>query len=85
MVVRKMEDEVKARRHGCSTEEEVREILRDAFKEEGALSKPLGTRLRECFAGIGLDDDLLELRGEVARPATYRPAVMPRRGRAGRA
>jgi plasmid stability protein len=61
----------RARRHGRSTEEEVREILRDALKDEGAPKRPLGSRLRQRFAGIGLEDDLPELRGELARPPTF--------------
>jgi antitoxin FitA len=77
LLVRNLEDDVKARlqrrarRHGHSTEEEVREILRNAVKDEGLLRTPLGSRLRARFAGIGLDQDLPELRGEVARPATF--------------
>jgi plasmid stability protein len=76
LVVRNLEDDVKvrlqrrARRHGRSTEEEVREILRNAVKDESAQRRPLGSRLRERFAGIGLEEDLPELRGEVAQPAT---------------
>ena len=74
--VRNLEDDVKARlrlrarRHGRSTEEEVREILRNAVRETGA-REPLGSRLRARFAGIGLEDDLPELPGEPARPATF--------------
>ena len=34
-------------------------------------SKPLGSRLRDRFAGIGLEDELTELRGEIAQPATF--------------
>jgi plasmid stability protein len=77
LLVRNLEDDVKARlqrrarRHGHSTEEEVREILRNAVKDEGLLRTPLGSRLRARFADIGLDGDLPELRGEVARPATF--------------
>jgi antitoxin FitA len=77
LLVRNLEDEVKARlqlrarRHGRSTEEEVREILRNAVKYEGGHRKPLGSRLRERFAGIGLKDELPELRGEAARPAKF--------------
>jgi antitoxin FitA len=77
LVVRNLEEDVKARlqrrarRHGRSTEEEVREILRNAAKNEGAQRAPLGSRLRARFAGIGLEDELPELRGEVARPATF--------------
>jgi plasmid stability protein len=72
-----MEDEVmarlqrRARRHGRTTDEEVREILRNAVKDEGARRIPLGRRLRERFAAIGLEDDLPELRGEVAQPALF--------------
>jgi plasmid stability protein len=75
LIVRNLEDEVKARlqlrarRHGRSTEEEVREILRNAVRDEDAQRSPLGSRLRERFARIGLDDDLPELRGEIAQPA----------------
>jgi plasmid stability protein len=77
LVVRNLENDVKvrlqrrARRHGRSTEEEVREILRNAAKDEGTQSKPLGSRLRDRFAGIGLEDELPELRGEIAQPATF--------------
>lgn len=77
LLVRNLEDDVKARlqrrarQHGRSTEEEVREILRNAIKDEGAPRTPLGSRLRARFAGMGLDDDLPELRGEIAQPATF--------------
>lgn len=77
LLIRNLEDEVearlqrRARRHGRSTEEEVCEILRNAVKDEDAQKKPLGTRLRERFAGIGLKDELPELRGEIAKPATF--------------
>ena len=77
LVVRNLENDVKARlewrarRHGRSTEEEVRAILRNAVKDEGTQRKPLGSRLRARFAGTGLEDELPELRGEVARPATF--------------
>ena len=77
LVVRNLEEDVKARlqlrarRHRRSTEEEVREILRNAVRDESVQRKPLGSRLRERFADIGLADELPELRGEVARPATF--------------
>lgn len=75
LVVRNLDDDVKAklqrraRRHGRSTEEEVRDILRGAVSHEGAPSGPLGTRLKSRFARIGLDEDIPELRGQPARPA----------------
>ena len=77
LLVRNLEDDVKARlqrrarRHGHSTEEEVREILRNAVRDEGAPRTPLGSRLQARFAEIGLDGDLPERRGEVVRPATF--------------
>jgi hypothetical protein len=52
--------------------EEVREILRNAVRGEGGSGKTLGSRLRQRFAGIGLDDELPELRGEFAQPAGRR-------------
>jgi antitoxin FitA len=77
LVVRNLEDDVKlrlqlrARRHGRSTEEEVREILRNAVKDENARRMPLGSRLRARFADIGIEDDLPECRGELTRPAIF--------------
>ncbi len=77
LLVRNLEDDVKvrlqlrARRHGRSTEEEVREILRNAVREESGAKESLGSRLRARFAGIGLEDEVAELRGEPARPATF--------------
>lgn len=61
LVVRNIEESVKtklqrrAKRHGRSMEEEVREILRDAAKSEGSSRrKGLGTEIAELFRGIGL-------------------------------
>ena len=77
LVVRNLEDDVKARlkrrarRHGRSTEEEVRDILRNAVKDEGGAREPLGSRLAARFAGIGLKEELTELRGETVRPAVF--------------
>ncbi len=79
LLVRHLDDDVKtklqvrARRHGRSTEEEVREILRNAVKDEGVAQAPLGTRIAARFAGIGLTEDIPELRGEQARPADLEP------------
>lgn len=71
ILVRNLETEVKtrlqrrARRNGRSMEEEVREILRDATKQEDKNRKGLGTRIAARFKGIGLKDgeDLPEFRG----------------------
>jgi antitoxin FitA len=76
-VVRNLEDEVKVRlqrraaRHGRSMEEEVRDILRDALKEEETQGGGLGTEIASLFSRIGLDADIPELRGHVITPATF--------------
>jgi antitoxin FitA len=75
LVVRKIDDDVKAklqrraRRHGRSTEEEVREILRNAVKGESQAAAPLGSRLASRFARLGLKQEIPELRGQPAKPA----------------
>ncbi len=75
LVVRNLEDDVKtrlqrrARRHGRSTEAEIRDILRNAVKDENGTHEPLGSQLAARFAGIGLNREIAELRGQAARPA----------------
>lgn len=77
LVVRNLDAEVKsklrrrARRHGRSTEEEVREILRDSVKAEDRPRQPLGSRLAARFGRIGLQRPIPELRGHAARPADF--------------
>jgi plasmid stability protein len=77
LVVRNLEDDVKAklqqraRQHGRSTEEEVREILRNAVRTEPQQSEPLGQRLHALFGGIGLEDDIPEWRGQPVEPAAF--------------
>jgi plasmid stability protein len=78
LVVRNLEEGVKARlrqrasRHGHSMEEEVRDILRNAVKPESRTAMGLGSRIRSRFTGIGLTEDIAELRGQKARPAVFR-------------
>jgi plasmid stability protein len=75
LLIRHLDDDVKAklrlraRRHGHTLEEEVREILRNAVRGEETVEEPLGSRIANRFAGKGLTQDILELRGEPARPA----------------
>ncbi|CAA6605658.1 putative plasmid stability protein y4jJ [Rhodospirillaceae bacterium LM-1] len=77
LVVRNIEDEVKrllqhrAASHARSMEEEVRDILRNAVKDEGKPLSRLGSRLSQRFAAIGLDDDIPEMRGTSAIPASF--------------
>ena len=76
-VVRQLEDDVKvrlqrrAKRHGRSMEEEVRQILRTAARETERPVRTVGTRIAERFKKDGLTDDLPELRGQPAQPADF--------------
>jgi len=70
ILVRKVEEEVKARlrkrakRHGRSIEEEVREILRDATKKEDAPPRRLSEQMTALFGKAGLKrGEIQELRG----------------------
>ena len=77
LIVRNIDDDVKmklqkrARRHGRSTEEEVREILRGAVKDEDRNRPGLGSQIAAIFADAGLreDEDIAEQRGYPAQPA----------------
>ena len=76
LVVRNIESEVKARlqrrarRHGLSMEEEVRDILRNAVTEE---ERPggLGTEIAALFAGAGLDTEIPELHEGSIKPISF--------------
>lgn len=58
LTIRKIDDAIKtglrmqAAQHGCSMEEEARRILAQALQGAQA-GMPLGSRLREHFAGVG--------------------------------
>jgi len=75
--VRNLEEDVKLRlkkraeRHGYSMEEEVRQILRNAVKDENQPAPRLGSRIAARFAKIGLSKELPELRGQAARPLPF--------------
>jgi antitoxin FitA len=77
LVVRNLEDEVKRRlqrrasSHGRSMEEEVRDILRDALKEDDSAGRGLGTEIASLFAKTGLTADIPELRGHSLAPAPF--------------
>jgi plasmid stability protein len=76
-VVRNIEVEVKTRlqrratRHGRSMEEEVRDILRDAVKEEDSSAGGLGTGISSLFEKVGFDTDIPELRGHKITPVPF--------------
>lgn len=75
VIVRQLEEEVKVRlqrraeRHGRSMEAEVREILRNAAKEESRPAAGLGSRIAARFRHLGLTSDLPEFRGHRPQPA----------------
>ena len=56
--------------HERSAQEELRK-LRGAARGESEARKALRNRIRARFAEIGLDDDVPELRGEVAQPVSF--------------
>jgi len=75
VVVRNLEENVKARlkrraaRHGRSMEEELREILRNAAREESPAIARLGSRIAARFRKVGLKANLPELRRQRLRAA----------------
>jgi plasmid stability protein len=77
LIVRNLERDVKARlkqraqRHGHSMEEEARDILRNAVRSEHAVRTRLGSRLRARFADLGLEEEIVEIRGQKARSARF--------------
>ena len=77
LVVRNLEAGIKlrlqrrAKRNGRSMEEEVRDILRDAAKEEASPARGLGTEIASLFKKAGLDADISELRGHGIKPPSF--------------
>ncbi|MDW5612039.1 FitA-like ribbon-helix-helix domain-containing protein [Mycolicibacterium sp. D5.8-2] len=77
ILIRQLDEDTKsklqrmARRHGRSTEEEVREILRNAVRGVDEAPSRLGSRIAARFSGSGLDVDIPELRGNPVRPAQF--------------
>jgi len=61
----------RAKRHGRSLEEELRDILRAAAKEEAIPKRGLGTEIASLFRKAGLEADIPELRGQVIKPAPF--------------
>lgn len=79
ILIRQLDDDLKARlqrrarEHGRSTEEEVREILRNAVRDDEQPPARLGSRIAARFSRVGLDDTIPELRGSPAQPARFEP------------
>lgn len=77
LVVRNIEDDVKerlqrrAKKHGCSLEELVRDILRDAAKDTRPTGG-LGSEIAALFRGKGFrEGEIQELRGYPVKPAQF--------------
>lgn len=79
VVVRNIDEDIKtalkrrARQHGWSMEEEVRQILRRAVNEQPVATSGLGTLMAARFADAGLDEPLPELHGQTAQPMSVDP------------
>jgi plasmid stability protein len=78
LVVRNIEDEVKARlqerarRHHRSLEAEVRDILRNAANTEERPEGGLGSEIAARFRGIGFEEgEIQELRGYTIEPPSF--------------
>jgi plasmid stability protein len=75
LIVRNLDEAVKrklkkrAEKHGHSMEKEVRDILRNAVKDDDKPQKGLGTQIAERFKGLGLRaEDFPELKFEFRIP-----------------
>ncbi len=74
VIVRNLDDAVKrklqrrAAKHGRSMEEEVREILRDAVKDDGKSRQGLGSEIAGLFRGLGFDEEIREFKGYTIEP-----------------
>ena len=77
VIVRNLEESVKrklqrrATKHGRSMEEEIRDILRNAVKDDGKSAKGLGTRIAERFRGLGFNEEIQEFRGYTIVPPKF--------------
>ena len=77
ILVRNLEPQIKvrlqrrAKRFGRSMEEEARDILRNALREEEVPAAGLGTEIAALFSKTGLEEDIPELRGHAVTPATF--------------
>lgn len=74
IVIRNLDEDVKpglakrAAEHGWSMEEEARQILRNAVKNEASPPAALGSKIAARFTDIGLEGELPELHGQAIAP-----------------
>ena len=79
LVIENLEEDARAklqdlaRNHGRSVEEEVRGILRDAVGARGTGAPNLGSRIASCFTGLGLEQEIPELRGGRVQLPSFEP------------
>ena len=77
VIIRNLEESIKSKlkrraaRHGHSMEEELRDILRDALKEDAGRRGGFGTESAKLFRGIGLTKPIQELRGYTIKPPKF--------------
>ncbi len=79
IIVRDLDTDIKAalqqraRQHGWSMEEEVRQILRRSVDQVPPAPARLGSQIASRFAAVGLETPLPELRGQDIEPLTFTP------------
>jgi len=81
ILVRTLDDRLKARlqrrakRHGRSMEEEAREIMRNALREENTPPRKLGSEIVALFSGQGIGlkkgEEIQEWRGYPVEPMNF--------------
>lgn len=77
LIVRDLDNDIKAalqqraRQHGWSMEEEVRQILRRSVDQTSAAPSKLGSRIAARFAGLGLDAPIPESSGQTVEPLEF--------------
>jgi plasmid stability protein len=77
VIVRNLEESVKrklqrrAAKRGRSMEEEIRDILRDAVKDDGKTRQGLGSEIAGLFRGLGFDQEIQEFKGYTVEPPDF--------------
>lgn len=77
LIVRDLDSDIKAalqqraRQHGWSMEEEVRQILRRSVDQAPLVSAQLGSRIAARFAGVGLEAPIPECGGQDTEPLQF--------------
>lgn len=77
LIVRDLDNDIKAalqqraRQHGWSMEEEVRQILRRSVDQTPAVPAKLGSRIAARFKDVCLDAPIPESRGQTVEPVAF--------------